>query len=157
MYQENTIEKVSQLERECIRSFQNTKTDEIDSYTIDQLKLFLNITESARHQLLRDSKPLTNTDYIAILLALKGLNMSNIESYKQMKGKDLIREIRSIVYDPTRMMQASSPPATHSIENTSVPVSGKKQNLKQLTESSLCGTQENISSSIEENRIVIYS
>jgi len=137
--QKDTLQKVSQLERECIQSF-GENVDTIDTQSIQQFKRFLNMTDNAKNQLERNGKPLTKPDFIAILLCLQGFHVSDMDSYQKMTTEELILQIRTIIYDPERftVLRASTqvPPSgtIRSVENAIVISSPeKKPKMKQLT------------------------
>lgn len=91
----------------------------VSDYAIMEVKevaTFFKATEKAKQQLDRNDAPLVKTDLIAILIALQPEVRSNLGKLEEMRVSDLNALIRSIIYDPRRIIsspQLSSPEVTN--------------------------------------------
>lgn len=97
----DNINNIKHFEQKIIQSAR-ANTTEIVNY--DELKTYLDITSNATEQLMRDGKPLTKKDLIAIIIALHPEQMANIKSLDTLTVTDLISMIRCTIYDMNRYM-----------------------------------------------------
>ena len=69
---------------------------------------FIKVTEKAKVQLDRSGDVLVKADLVAILVALDPSLRSRIDSLEAMRVSDLNAMIRSIIYDPKRVIQSKT-------------------------------------------------
>jgi hypothetical protein len=63
------------------------------------------VTETAKKQLDRNGDALTKTDLVAIVVALQPESRGNIKELEALRVSDLNTMIRTIIYDPSRIMK----------------------------------------------------
>ena len=85
----------------------------------------IKVTETAKHQLDRGGNVLTKSDLIAIIVALQPAMRNDIGRLEAVTVSDLNSMIRSIIYDPSRVVGNSQP--AHLNEP------GQKEQMKALT------------------------
>jgi len=129
----NNINNIQQFERSIIDSTQ-TNTTAVVNY--DDLKTYLDITSSATQQLMRDGKPFTKKDLIAILTALNPEQIVNIKTLDSLTTNDLISMIRCIIYDVNRYMNYNNGNKTHmqgKIQSSDLPITKNLIEDKKIT------------------------
>ena len=100
----DNINNIRQFEQKIIESAQTNVVNTTDIVNIDDLKTYLDITNSATQQLMRDGKPFTKKDLIAIITALHPGQIAHIKTLDSLTVADLISMIRCIIYDMNRYM-----------------------------------------------------
>lgn len=101
----NNIKNIKQFEQKIIQSARANNTDVVN---YDSLKTYLDITSSATQQLMREGKPFTKKDFIAIIVALHPDQIANIKLLDTLTVTDLISMIRTTIYDMNRYMNHCS-------------------------------------------------
>lgn len=76
----------------------------------NEMNLFLSATETAKSQLDRNGEPLVKVDLIAIAMALQPSLKSRMTRLHEMRVSDLNALIRSIVYDPKKLINTDLEP-----------------------------------------------
>lgn len=116
-----TQKKVQETQNMIINEFMNiqTSTDVVQSRNSEMFRLF-KITETAKHQLERQDAPLTKTDLIAIVVALKPEMAKELDELEKTTSKDLNVMIRTQIYDPSRYL--TSPDSSRQ----TIPVDNRK-------------------------------
>jgi len=104
----NNINNIKQFEEKIIESARTNSVNSTEIVNYDELKTYLDITSSATQQLMRDGKPFTKKDYIAIITALHPEQIANIKSLDTLTVTDLISMIRCTIYDMNRYMNHGS-------------------------------------------------
>jgi hypothetical protein len=102
--------------KQDIESFQKqVLSQQSNSHAIVEAKemhMFLSATEKAKSQLDRNGDPLVKVDLIAIAIALEPTLKSRMSRLHEMRVSDLNALIRSIVYDPRRLMNIELDPGS---------------------------------------------
>lgn len=75
--------------------------------TTQDVVQMIKISETAKHQLDRGGGVLTKSDLVAILIALEPRMRANLNQLNETRVSDLNTAIRSIVYDPKRIVGTS--------------------------------------------------
>ena len=113
-----TQNEINVLEHQFVNSIQSIDPESIDSESMNKIKKIFKYTDIAKNQLDRNGKTFTKDDYIAILVFIQRMNLSNIDSYEKMTIQELIIEIRNIIYNPVRFeSNVSNTPSIQSSES----------------------------------------
>lgn len=98
-------EQIDHLQKDMIQSVQSNQSSAIISPK--DLVTMIRVTETAKTQLDRGGNILTKADLIATIIALQPSSRSNIPHLESVTVSDLNSMIRSIIYDPSRVMPNS--------------------------------------------------
>ena len=104
-------EEIHTLQKQVLEQQQVGQTAIVE---VKEMYTFLHVTEKAKAQLDREGDALVKADLIAISLALEPELINRLTQLQEMRVTDLNSLIRSIVYDPKRLMKktAQAQPST---------------------------------------------
>lgn len=74
----------------------------------DQISTVIQVTEAAKSQLERGGNNLTKADLVAIVVALEPQYRKKYRSLGELTTSDLNAMIRSLIYDPSRLLEHST-------------------------------------------------
>jgi hypothetical protein len=113
----DNINNIKSYEKQIIQSVRENPTTDMVNY--DEIKTYLDITSNATQQLMRDGKPFTKKDFIAIITALNPSQISNIKMLDSLTVTDLISMIRCMIYDINRY-SGSDPRSDHQTSGANI-------------------------------------
>jgi hypothetical protein len=93
-------EEIDRVQQQILSSKQSTALIQAKD-----LVAMIKVTETAKSQLDRGGGVLTKPDLIAIIVALQPAMRNDIARLESLTVSDLNSMIRSIIYDPSRVMQ----------------------------------------------------
>lgn len=94
----------------------------------------IKVSEKAKTQLDRGGSALTKADLIAVLISLQPENRNKIAQIETLTVSDINSMIRSIIYDPSRLIKYNSNnSANHSNLQLDEKMEGKEKNLLSLS------------------------
>jgi hypothetical protein len=120
---EQRKQEINHVQKEILTSM-NSKQSTALVQPKDMVAM-IKVTETAKNQLDRGGSVLTKPDLIAIILALQPSMRNDISRLESVTISDLNSMIRSIIYDPSRVM--GNPQQAHLYEP------GQKEPMKALT------------------------
>jgi len=126
----DNINNIKNYEQKIIKSVRESSTTDIVNY--DEIKTYLDITSSATQQLMRDGKPFTKKDMIAIITALNPSQISHIKTLDSLTVTDLISMIRCMIYDINRYSDSDSLSNSRTATNTNMHRSHDSNTVRQL-------------------------
>lgn len=109
--QQQAISSISRISNNSILGGGSGNNSIVESKQPDvkDIYTFLHVTEKAKTQLEREGASLVKADLIAILVALEPTLKSSMGKMDEMRVTDLNAMIRSIIYDPKRIMDMREP------------------------------------------------
>jgi hypothetical protein len=116
-------QEINYVQQEILNSMNSNKSTALIQ-TKDMVAM-IKVTETAKNQLDRGGSALTKSDLIAIIVALQPSMRKDISRLESVTISDLNSMIRSIIYDPSRVV--GNPQTAHLYEP------GQKEPMKALT------------------------
>ena len=155
----DNINNIKNYEKQIIKSGRDSSgrdssgraSSATDIVNYDEIKTYLDITSIATEQLMRDGKPFTKKDLIAIFTALNDSQIANIKMLDSLTVTDLNCMIRCIVYDPNRYSSSGSHSGSrsgsHSGSQRDMQISGANTNIQRDHQYSSNATDQILNSS----------
>jgi hypothetical protein len=100
---EQRKQEINHVQQEILNSANSKQSTAL--IQAKDLVAMIKVTETAKHQLDRGGNVLTKSDLIAIIIALQPEMRKDIARLESVTVSDLNSMIRSIIYDPSRVMQ----------------------------------------------------
>lgn len=101
-----------------IEQAQRNIVNERSIISASDMVTMIKVSETAKKQLDRNGDALTKADLVAIVIALQPDSKSKLRELEQLRVSDLNTMIRSIIYDPSRLMNTKSQQAVDEPERT---------------------------------------